>query len=49
MELRPAVSKMKGEDTRGDFFLLNGMLEEGSVIETGNDRESQAKEPRMYE
>ena len=49
MELRPAFSKIEGKGTRCDFFLLNRVIEEGRVIESGKDRESQANEPRRYE
>ena len=48
MELRPAFSKIEGKGTRCDFFLPNGGLEEGRVIEFGNGRESQANKPRRY-
>ena len=49
MELRPALSKIEGKDARRDFILLNSGLEEGSVTELGNGRESQANESRRYE
>ena len=50
MELRlPAFSKIEGKDTRGDFILLNGVLEEGCLIEMRKGRETHAKGPRRYE
>ena len=49
VELRPGFSEMKGKDTRRDFFLLDGVLEEGRVIEIGKGREGHAKDPGMYE
>ena len=46
MELRPALSEIKGKDAGRE---MNGVLEEGGVIEIGNGRESHAKDPRRYE
>ena len=49
MELRPAVSKIEAKDPVCDFILLNSVLEEGGVIETGQGRECHAKDPTRYE
>jgi hypothetical protein len=49
MELGAAFSKIKGKDARRDFILLNGVVEEGSLLEGRNGRETQAKDPRRYE
>ena len=48
-ESRSALSEIKGKDAGRDFILMNGVLEEGGVIEVGNGRESHAKDPRRYE
>ena len=49
MELGAVFSKVERKDARCDFILLNGVLEKGCVIESGNGRESHAKGARRDE